>query len=431
MGYKHPTKIQKECLQYALQGRDLIGLAETGSGKTAAFGIPIIQKLLTEEPIPFYACILAPTRELCLQINQHLLSIGAGIGLKTSTLVGGLDMVSQAISLSKNPHIVIGTPGRVVDHLTNTKGFHLKNLKFLIFDEADRLLDLDFEKQINQLLSVIPKKRSTFLFSATMTSKVHKLQKASLHDPVKVEINTKYTTVSGLVQNYIFIPAKYKETYLAYILTQFAGNSIIIFVEKCLTSIQYIKFNFSISLLLRQIGFKAIAINGKMTQSNRIGALNKFKSGERNILVATDVASRGIDIPNVDLVVNYDIPQQTKDYIHRVGRTARAGKSGKSITFVSQYDVEGFQKIEHLIEKELEKYEVEENQALQLHERVLEGSRFATQQLKEISKKLKTSDVTTEADADRDEGDGFDHLLKHKRKMDLQANSFVKKRKHK
>jgi ATP-dependent RNA helicase DDX47/RRP3 len=178
------------------------------------------------------------------------------------------------------------------------------------------------------------------------------------------------------------------------------------------------------------MGFKAIAINGKMTQSNRIGALNKFKSGERNILVATDVASRGIDIPNVDLVINYDIPQQTKDYIHRVGRTARAGKSGKSITFVTQYDVEGFQKIEHLIEKKMDTYDIEENQVLQLHERVLEGSRFATQELKEISKKLKTSDIT-EPDNDRDEGDGFEHLLKHKRKMDVGTKSFVKKKKHK
>jgi ATP-dependent RNA helicase DDX47/RRP3 len=243
MGYKHPTKIQKETLPYALDGKDLIGLAETGSGKTAAFGLPIIQKLLLEEQKPFYACILAPTRELCLQINQHLLTIGSAIGLKTSVLVGGLDMISQAISLSKNPHIVIGTPGRVVDHLTNTKGFNLKNLKFLVFDEADRLLDLDFEKQINQLLSVIPKKRTTFLFSATMTSKVHKLQKASLADPVKVEINTKYTTVSTLVQNYLFIPAKYKETYLAHLLTEHAGNMTMIFVEKCLSSIQYLLFN--------------------------------------------------------------------------------------------------------------------------------------------------------------------------------------------
>lgn len=238
LGYKHPSKIQSQTLPYALAGKDLIGLAETGSGKTAAFAIPIIQRLLNEGPQPFYACVLAPTRELCLQINQHFEALGSAVGLKTSVLVGGLDMISQAMSLSKNPHVVIGTPGRVVDHLSNTKGFNLKNLKFLIFDEADRLLDLDFEKQIHQLLSVIPKNRTTFLFSATMTSKVHKLQKASLSDPVKIEINTKYKTVSTLVQNYIFIPAKFKETYLSFILKEHSGSSVIVFVGTCLGSIQ-------------------------------------------------------------------------------------------------------------------------------------------------------------------------------------------------
>ena len=238
IGYKHPSKIQKESLPYALKGRDIIGLAETGSGKTAAFGLPIIQKLLLEEPRPFYACVLAPTRELCLQINQHLETLGSSIGLKTCVLVGGLDTVSQAIALSKNPHIIIGTPGRIIDHLTHTKGFNLKHLKFLVFDEADRLLDFDFEKEIHQLLNVIPKTRNTFLFSATMTSKVHKLQKASLVDPVKIEVNSKYTTVSTLLQNYIFIPLKYKETYLAFLLNQYAGNSIIIFVSTCLGSIK-------------------------------------------------------------------------------------------------------------------------------------------------------------------------------------------------
>ena len=220
LNYKYPTKIQKESLPYALEGKDIIGLAETGSGKTFAYGIPIIQKLLDSPNFFFFACILAPTRELCLQINQHLEILGAGIGLKTCVLVGGLDLTSQAISLSKKPHIVIGTPGRVADHLANTKGFNLNHLKFLCFDEADRLLDLDFERQINQILAVIPKDRTTFLFSATMTSKVQKLQKASLKNPVKIEINTKYTTVNTLIQNYIFIPEKYKETYLAYILNQ-------------------------------------------------------------------------------------------------------------------------------------------------------------------------------------------------------------------
>ena len=161
LNYKYPTKIQKETLPYALEGKDIIGLAETGSGKTFAYGIPIIQKLLDSPNYFFFGCILAPTRELCLQINQHLEILGSGIGLKTCVLVGGLDLTSQAISLSKKPHIVIGTPGRVADHLANTKGFNLNHLKFLCFDEADRLLDLDFERQINQILSVIPKERTT------------------------------------------------------------------------------------------------------------------------------------------------------------------------------------------------------------------------------------------------------------------------------
>jgi len=189
------------------------------------------------------------------------------------------------------------------------------------------------------------------------------------------------------------------------------------------------------ALMLRHMGLKAISINGKMTQSNRIGALNKFKSGERNILIATDVASRGIDIPNVDVVINYDIPQQTKDYIHRVGRTARAGKTGRSITFVTQYDVESYQKIEHLIEKKLELYPTEENHVLSLHERVLEAARFAKGEIKEIAKKLKTTDVIeSNPDNDGDEGETFEPLLRNKRKNefnDFKNKSFVKKKKFK
>lgn len=251
-------------------------------------------------------------------------------------LVGGLDMVSQAIALSKNPHIVIGTPGRMADHLANTKGFHLKKLKFLIFDEADRLLSMDFEKQITLILTQIPKNRNTYLFSATMTSKVQKLQRASLNDPVKIEVSSKYKTVDTLVQNYVFIPEKHKETYLVYLLAQFTtGLKTIIFTTTCNQSMK-------IALILRNLNFKAVNINGQLSQTQRLNALNKFKSGERQILIATDVASRGLDIPLVDLVINYDIPQHSKDYVHRVGRTARAGKTGRAITIVTQYDVETF-----------------------------------------------------------------------------------------
>lgn len=232
MGFENPSKIQKESLPFTLKGRDIIGLAETGSGKTAAFAIPVIQALL-DNPQPFFACVMSPTRELCVQIAEQFEAIGALIGLRTAVLVGGLDMVSQAIALSKKPHVVVGTPGRMADHLANTKGFNLRRLRYLVFDEADRLLGMDFEKQINLILTQIPKQRNTYLFSATMTTKVQKLQRASLNDAVKIEVNTKYKTVDTLEQTYLFRPAKYKETYLVYLVNLFAGKKSIIFTSTC------------------------------------------------------------------------------------------------------------------------------------------------------------------------------------------------------
>ncbi|KIJ34657.1 hypothetical protein M422DRAFT_61379 [Sphaerobolus stellatus SS14] len=182
VGYTKPTPIQAQSIPPALEGRDIIGVAETGSGKTAAFALPILQKLW-EEPKGLFACVLAPTRELAFQISQQFESLGSAIGVRTAVIVGGTDRMDQAVALSKRPHIVIATPGRLQDHLENTKGFSLRGLKYLILDEADRLLDMDFGPVIDKILRVIPKERNTFLFSATMTTKVAKLQRASLSDP--------------------------------------------------------------------------------------------------------------------------------------------------------------------------------------------------------------------------------------------------------
>ena len=208
--WSYPSKIQAETLPAALAGRDLIGLAETGSGKTGAFAIPILQALL-DAPARLFALVLAPTRELAFQISEQFEALGASIGLKCAVVVGGVDMMTQAIALARAPHVIIGTPGRVVDHLQNTKGFSLKAIKYLVLDEADRMLSLDFEEAINTILAALPREgRRTYLFSATMTSKVAKLQRASLVDPVRVEVSEKYSTVSTLVQQYLFVPAKYK-----------------------------------------------------------------------------------------------------------------------------------------------------------------------------------------------------------------------------
>ncbi|KAK2101326.1 putative ATP-dependent RNA helicase ddx47 [Saguinus oedipus] len=325
--------------------RDIIGLAETGSGKTGAFALPILNALL-ETPQRLFALVLTPTRELAFQISEQFEALGSSIGVQSAT------------------------PGRLIDHLENTKGFNLRALKYLVMDEADRILNMDFETEVDKILKVIPRDRKTFLFSATMTKKVQKLQRAALKNPVKCAVSSKYQTVEKLQQYYIFIPSKFKDTYLVYILNELAGNSFMIFCSTCNNTQRT-------ALLLRNLGFTAIPLHGQMSQSKRLGSLNKFKAKARSILLATDVASRGLDIPHVDVVVNFDIPTHSKDYIHRVGRTARAGRSGKAITFVTQYDVELFQRIEHLIGKKLPVFPTQDDEVMMLAERVAEAQRFA------------------------------------------------------
>ena len=393
LGWTHPSKIQTEAIPVALEGKDIIGLAETGSGKTGAFALPVLHFLL-QNPQRLYALVLTPTRELAYQISEQFEALGAGIGVKCAVIVGGMDMVSQALALTKKPHIIIATPGRLVDHLENTKGFNLRPLKFMIMDEADRILNMDFEEEVDKILKVIPKERSTYLFSATMTKKVVKLQRASLQDPVRVEVSTKFQTVEKLMQSYIFIPNKYKDCYLVSILNDLAGNSFMIFCGTC----NNVK---RICLLLRHLGFQAIPLHGQMSQSKRLGALNKYKSKTRTILIATDVASRGLDIPHVDIVINFDIPTHSKDYIHRVGRTARAGKSGRSITFVTQYDVELYQRIEALIEKKLPLHPMVEEEVMLLVERVTEAQRYAKMELREMNdSKKRNIDLDEEENED-------------------------------
>ncbi|KAH9997340.1 DEAD-domain-containing protein [Russula vinacea] len=375
VGYKTPTDIQLEALPPALQGRDIIGVASTGSGKTAAFALPILQKLW-DEPNGLFACVLAPTRELAYQISQQFEALGSAMGVRCIVLVGGMDMVTQSIALAKRPHIVVATPGRLKDHLENTKGFSLRGLRFLVLDEADRLLDMDFGPDIDGILRAIPKERTTYLFSATMTTKVAKLQRASLSNPVRVEVSTKYSTVSTLLQYYLFIPLSQKDVHLVYLTNSLAQNSIIVFTRTVHDAQR-------LSIILRNLGFAAIPLHGQLSQSQRLGSLSKFQSGSRKILVATDVASRGLDIPAVDVIINFDIPTHSKDYIHRVGRTARAGRAGKSITLVTQYDVELIQRIEAVINKKLDLWPTDKEEIALLRERVDEAGRLAAMELRE------------------------------------------------
>ncbi|KAF9073761.1 DEAD-domain-containing protein [Rhodocollybia butyracea] len=398
-----------------LKKRDIIGIAPTGSGKTAAFVLPILHHLW-DNPHGLFACVLAPTLELAFQISSQFDALGSAMGIRTAVIVGGdEDRVTQAVMLARKPHIIVGTPGRLLDHLKVTKGFSLKNLKFLILDEADRLLDSDFGICIDEILKAIPTERTTYLFSATLTDKVAKLQRANLRNPVKVQVSTKYQTVSSLLQYYLLCPLVKKEVTLVSLLNSMAQNSVIIFVRTK-------DFCQKLAIILRILGFQSVPLHGEMSQSQRLGALNRFKSEGSNILVATDLASRGLDIPSVDIVINYDTPTHSKDYIHRVGRTARAGRSGKAILMTTQYDIEFLQRLEQVLGHKLESYPVDLEELDFLRERVDEAGRVAANQLREeyMSKGgkdgRKRRKVLASADRDGEDDELPMHTFKKKRR---------------
>lgn len=341
-----------------------------------------------DRPQALFGLVMAPTRELAYQISQAFEALGSLISVRCAVLVGGMDMVSQAIALGKKPHIVVATPGRLLDHLENTKGFSLRTLKYLVMDEADRLLDLDFGPIIDKILKVLPKERRTYLFSATMTSKVESLQRASLSNPLRISISAnKYQTVSTLLQSYLFFPHKHKDIYLVYLMNEFVGQPAIIFTRT-------VNETQRIAILLRTLGFGAIPLHGQLSQSARLGALGKFRGRSRDILVATDVAARGLDIPSVDIVVNFDLPPDSKTYIHRVGRTARAGKSGRAINLVTQYDVEIWMRIEAALGTKLPEYETVKEEVMVLSERVGEAQRQAVREMKDLHEKRGTKGAT-------------------------------------
>lgn len=406
-----PTAIQKEAIPAALKGRDIIGLAETGSGKTGAFAIPILEALLRNKQ-RLFALVLVPTRELADQVSGQFEILGAEIGIQTATIVGGTSVMDQCVSLSKKPHIIIATPGRLVDHLENMRSFNLRSLKYLVMDEADRILDMDFEPEVNRILRAIPKERHTYLYSATMTKKVQKLQRASLNNPVRIEVSKKYQLVETLVHYVLPVQLEHKDAYLVHVLNELQGKSCIIFCATCANTQK-------IALMLRHLKFSAVPLHGKLNQDKRIALLTKFKDKSHSILVATDVASRGLDIPHVDVVINYDVPTHCKDYVHRVGRTARAGRTGMAITIATKFDLVYYSDIEkNVVGKELEVYPVGEEVKM-LVDKVAEARRQAKLDLRkrEFSKgKDKRQKDKDEDDNDTEEFMGVRNRLKKKQK---------------
>ena len=364
---KRPTGIQKGCIPRILEGRDVIGGSRTGSGKTVAFSVPILQKW-AEDPVGIYAVILTPTRELALQILEQIKAISASQSLKPVLITGGTEMRPQALALSRRPHVVIATPGRLADHILTSGAdttLGLRRVKVVVLDEADRLLASgpgSMLADVETCLNALPpsNERQTCLFTATLTPEVMALKslpRAKDRPPIFV-CETDTATVSvppSLKQTYLQVPLTYREAYL-HILLLTAGNvvkkSVMIFCNRTATA------NL-LERLLRLLDHRVTSLHSLLPQKDRTDNLARFRASAARILVATDVASRGLDIPEVDLVINYDVPRNPDDYIHRVGRTARAGKKGEALTLVGQRDVRLFLAIEGRVGAKMEEWKEE------------------------------------------------------------------------
>ncbi|CCX33618.1 P-loop containing nucleoside triphosphate hydrolase protein [Pyronema domesticum] len=334
VGFSTPTLIQQKAIPVALLGKDVVGGAQTGSGKTAAFVIPILERLLyrPKKVASTRVLILCPTRELAIQAHSVAVKLAAYTDIKFGLAVGGLSVNVQAAELKKRPDIIIGTPGRFIDHMRNSQGFGVDTIEIVVLDEADRMLEDGFADELNEIINTIPKSRQTMLFSATMTDSVDKLIRLSLQRPVRLMVDTKKTTVKTLVQEFVRIRPqreKHKLAMLIHICKELVSSRCIVFFRSKV-------FAHRVRVVFSLLGLKATELHGSLTQEQRVKAVEAFRDGSVDFLLATDLASRGLDIKNVDVVINFELPQSYDIYQHRIGRTARAGRSGRSITLATE-----------------------------------------------------------------------------------------------
>ena len=338
LNFNTPTPIQAQAIPIAITGQDLMGIAQTGTGKTIAFGIPMIQSLYANKGT---GLVLLPTRELAAQVDQSLKNLGSAFGLRTAILIGGTPLPPQTRALNARPHVIIATPGRLIDHLQRKRSI-LNNVKVFVLDEADRMLDMGFEPDIKRILSTIPAgKRQTMLFSATMPEKITRLAKNYMRSPLSVEVAPAGTTAKDITQEVFIVPRDKKLSLLDQLLSEYKERVLVFSRTKHGAK--------KITRVINSLGHKAAEIHSNRSLTQRTKALKDFKSGFTRVLVATDIASRGIDVKDIELVINYDLPDQADDYVHRIGRTGRAGKKGKAVSFVAPDQKRDIIAIERLV----------------------------------------------------------------------------------
>jgi ATP-dependent RNA helicase DeaD len=346
-GFEHPTDIQRELIPHALAGRDCMGQARTGTGKTAAFTLPMIEKLTAGQGAQ--AIVLVPTRELALQVEEHVQLLGGEAGFKTVAVLGGRGLREQVAALRRGPEIVIGTPGRVLD-LLHRKALSFAGIKIAVLDEVDRMLDIGFRDDIRRILRTVEVPHQTIFVSATIDEEIQKLAKSFMHDPVEVNVSRDMLTVEGVQQSFVSVHPEDKFRTLVGLLKHEAPTLAIVF-----TNTKYKAHR--VAQNLRREGVNCKEIHGDLVQHRRERVMKSFRAQQTPVLVATDLASRGLDVMDISHIINYDLPEDPSAYVHRIGRTARMGKAGCAITFVTPDEGRFLTEVEKLINKELPRFD--------------------------------------------------------------------------
>lgn len=341
-GFVTPTPIQHQVIPSGLQGHDVIGIAQTGTGKTLAFGIPMIQKILSTKG---QGLILVPTRELALQVDKALFSLGKEHGLKTAVIIGGVSQRQQERALQRNPQLIIATPGRL-DDLMGQGLYNLSRVSVIALDEADRMLDVGFLPQIKHILQTAPSNKQVLLFSATMSKSISQLAEKFMEQPLRVEIAPQGTSSKNIEQELFIVRKDKKMNLLATLLDEYKEDTVLVFSRTKHGAKK-------VAAKIRGLGHTATEIHGNRSQNQRKHAIEGFTNKKYRVMVATDIAARGIDVSHISLVINMDLPDSIEDYVHRIGRTGRAGRSGKAISFVMPSERRVIKRIERLIKKSI------------------------------------------------------------------------------
>ena len=350
LGWKKPSPIQAEAIPHALQGRDVVGIAQTGTGKTGAFMLPTLESLGEGEGVR--ALVLCPTRELAQQVAEDTEKFARGTRTTVATIVGGMPFGPQLKALKRGAAIIAATPGRLIDHLQR-KNVNLQNVHTLILDEADRMLDMGFRPQIDEILKKVPRKRQTLLFSATMPNGVHALVLRIMDDPVWIEIAPAGTAAEGIVQLAYMVKPQQKPDLLLHLLNDPEWDQVLVFSRTKVGAD-------TLKVYLERAGVRTEAMHSDRHMKHRARALDRFAEGKVRVLVATDIAQRGLDIDGISHVVNYDIPLDPEDYVHRIGRTGRAGAVGTAVTFITAGDLGHLKSIEYRLGHEIERISLAE-----------------------------------------------------------------------